>query len=196
MPGNTKFNVSVAFDKKVSLSHVASSRLQKEKGGQKTKRTLGVTKKHAERGVPLLHWDEETDPIAKTVRLALKEVSIAYVIKANIWLDKAVDKKSPCYKHIMNHEMRHVKIWQNGIKKYTKDMIKLVEDATEPKMSTPIVVKLSKAKALRAASYNKINAAMIEAFDIYGKKISEDSRKIHTPAELKKTNEMCQMYLL
>ncbi len=192
----TKFKIKVKFLKKVPLSHVASSKLQKEKGGQKTTKTLGTTKPHVAFPPPELHWEELTDPIAKTVKLSLKKVIVKVEYSAKIWLDKGVDRNSPCYAHIFEHEKRHARIWNAGVKKYGKKIAQAVIDATAPTMDEPVEVASAKAAALRKDSYDKIYRALDSAVLKYGKIISKESKVIHTPGELKKTNKLCAPYLM
>ncbi|MFT7593723.1 MAG: hypothetical protein ACI8R4_001039 [Paracoccaceae bacterium] len=195
MSGKTKYSIAVEFDKKVPLSHVASSKLQKEKNVQKTTRTLGSTKPSASFEPPVLHWDEVTDPIAKTVALAIKEVSATVTFSVKIWVDQSVDKKCDCYAHVLDHEKRHAGIWQSGAKKRGKDILKAICDATTPTMAKPVTVKQSEVKKLRAAAFKKIEAALEVAVKAAGEAISKESKKIHTAAELKKTNALCVKYL-
>lgn len=195
MADKTKFSVNVIFDKKILLTHVGSSQLQKEKGGQKTRKTLGSTKPKASFEPPLLHWEEATDPIQKTVTMSIKEVTITVTFSARIWIDKRITKSSDCYVHVMEHEMRHVKIWAAGARKRERDILKAVTDATEPTMDNPVVVKQSQAKKVRDDAFNRIAAALDAAVQKAGAEISKDSKKIHTPAELKKTNSLCELYL-
>ncbi|MFL4471327.1 hypothetical protein ACERZ8_16110 [Tateyamaria armeniaca] len=196
MAGKTKISIDVSFNKSIQLKHVAGSALQKEKDGQKTKRTLGVTKPKVEFSQPVLHWDEVSDPINKTITLAIKEVTARVTFSARIWIDKRIDKKCECYAHVFDHEKRHAKIWQAGVKKYSSAIQKAVEDATLPKMDAPEEMKESKAKAFRTDAFKRIDIAFNEAVIKYGKKISAESKKIHTSSELKKTNNLCEEYLL
>ena len=195
MAKSTKFSIKVTFENRVTLSHVSSGKLQGEKGGQKTKKTLGVTKPRAEITTPVLHWDQTTDPINKKITLALKEVSADVTFSARIWVDKAIDKKSDCYKHVMDHELEHVKIWKSSVNKQAKDIEKAVSDATAPQMDAPEEIKLSEAAKFRDAAFKKIDAALHEAVQKCGATASAESKKIHTSAEWKKTNTLCADYL-
>lgn len=195
MAGKTKVSIKVDFTKTVPLSHVASSKLQKEKGGQATKKTLGATKPRAEYEPPVLHWDETTDPIAKKVTLAIKEVTATVTFSARIWIDKAIDKKSDCYAHVFDHEKQHAKIWAKEAKKREKDLIKAVEKVVAPSLGKPVEVKQTEAKKVRAAAFKAIDAALGAAVQKAGLECGKESRKIHTPAELAKTNRLCADYL-
>lgn len=197
MADKTKISINVSFDKKVALSHVASSQLQKEKPGPKLKKTLGTTKPSASVDQPVLHWDETTDPINNTVTLAIREVTSNVVFSARIWVDKSIDRKHACYGHVMDHEKRHVKVWQSGVRKYAKDILKAVEAAVSPDMAKPVEVKQKDAKKLRADSFTRIETALNDAVQIYGKKIgAESKKKIHTAAEARKTQSICADYLI
>lgn len=196
MADKTKFAVKVVFDKNVPLSHVASSKLQKEKGGQKTRKTLGVTKPRASFEPPLLHWVEATDPIQKTVTMSIKEVSVTVTFSARIWIDKSIDKKCDCYAHVLDHEKRHAKTWAAGAKKREKAILKAVSDATAPTLDNPVVVKPSQARKTSKDAYDAIYAALDAAVQKAGAEISKESKKIHTPGELKKTNSLCEDYLI
>ncbi len=196
MAKKTTFSIKVSFENEVVLSHVASSKLKNEKGGQETKKTLGTTKPSVSVTQPVLHWDETTDPIAKKVTLAIKEVTSEIVYSARIWIDAAIDKKCDCYKHVLDHEKQHVKIWKDGARNYAEFIIKAVADATSPQMDMPEEIGLSEAAAFRAAAFQRINVAVNEAAQNCGKKISAESKKIHTAAELKKTNSLCADYLI
>src|SRR4029078_7665146 len=123
MANKTTFSVKVSFENEVALSHVASSKLKNEKGGQATTKTLGATKPSVSVTQSILHWDETTDPIAKKVTLAIKEVTSEIVYSARIWIDDSIDKKCNCYKHVLDHEKQHVKIWKDGAKKYAEFII-------------------------------------------------------------------------
>ncbi len=192
----TKISIDVSFDKKVKLSHVASGKLQKEKDGLKTTKTLGVTKPSAAVESPVLHWDEVTDPINKTKTLAIKEVSAKVVYSTRVWIDKAIGKKHDCYKHVFEHEKRHVKVWQAGVKKYAKDIIKAVDAVTTPKLGKPVEVKDKAAAKVREEAFKRIDKALADAVQKYGKKIGDESKKkIDTSSERKKTNAICADYL-
>lgn len=145
---------------------------------------------------PVLHWDETTDPIAKKVTLAIKEVTSEIVYSARIWIDTAIDEKCDCYKHVLDHEKQHVKILKGGAKKYADFIIKAVADATSPQMYKPEEIGLSDAAAFREAAFQRINAAVSQAAQKCRKKISGESQKIHTTAELKKTNSLCADYMI
>lgn len=196
MSGKTKYSISVVFDNNVTLSPVPSSKLQKVKGGQKTKKTLGTTKPRATIDVPVLHWDEVTDPIAKTVTLALKEFIVTVTYSTRIWVDQAIDKKSPCYAHVLDHEERHVKIWKQGVKKEAATICKAVEAVAVPSTDKPVQMKLSEAGKFRDACFKELSAALDAAVQAAGIKIGQASKKIHTAAELKKTNTLCAAYLI
>jgi hypothetical protein len=196
MATKTTFSIKVSFENEVVLSHVASSKLQNEQGGQATKKTLGVTKPRVSVTRTVLHWDETTDPIANKLTLAIKEVTAEVVYSARIWIDDAIDKKCDCYKHVLDHEKQHVKIWKDGAKKYAEFIIQAVADVTSPQMDMPEEIELSKAPAFRDAAFQRIDAAVNEAAQNCGKKISAESKKIHTSAELKKTNSLCADYLI
>ena len=195
MADKTKYSIKVAFEKKVPVSHVASSKLQKEKDGQATKKTLGVTKPRASFEPPVLHWDETTDPINKTVKLALKEVTATVTFSARIWIDKAIDKSCDCYAHVFDHEKRHAIIWSKESKKAEAGINKAVAQAKVPTMSKPVEVKAAQAAKIRSEAFKAVDAALGAAVQKAGIEVGKASRKIHTPAELKKTNKLCAVYL-
>lgn len=198
MAGTTTIKINVVFDKRVPLTPVPSSKLQKQKkNAQKTKKVLGSTKPSAAVETPVLHWDQVTDPIAKTVQLAIKEVTATVTFSTRIWVDKAIAKKDPCYAHVLDHEKRHVKVWQAGAKKYGAKINQEVAAVVAPTLKNPVEVPLSQAQTVRNDAFKVIDAALAAAVQKYGKKIGDESKKkVHTAAELKKTNTICAAYLI
>jgi hypothetical protein len=193
----TKISIPVTFEKTVKVSYVNSSKLQKDKkDAQATTKTLGVMKPSVSIGVPELHWQEESDPIAKTVTLAVKEVRSFVTFTGKIWIDNAIDKKCECFKHVFDHEKRHAKIWNKGVKGYGNKIRAEVSDAVNPKLFDPKTVKESEVRKVREEAFKAIDKALEKAVLKYGKKVQTESRKIHTSGELRKTNDLCRDYLM
>ena len=193
MAKKTKFAITVTFDSSVPVKLSPLKSIQK--GADRGKVGVSVTDCSCTNKPILLSWDEETDPINKTVKLALKEVRVEMVVKCAIQYAKEIDRKSPCYAHIVKHEDMHLSSRKASVKKYGPAMIKWVEKAAAPTMDKPETVKLSKAKAIRAATYKNIETAVKEACGKFMTGSNTDSKKIDSTSENNKTTALCAAYI-
>ncbi len=191
----TDMKIDVSFDTRVPLSHVSGSSIQKEKVKQAGKKTLGVTKPTVALTEPEMHWLQEHDPIRDTYFLTLKGVKARVTFSTSVRIDKAIDRKSDCYKHVRGHELRHVKIWQAGVKAAAPQINKRL--ATLAKEVAPAGAEMTKAETAeyRQGVFDRMRKALHEAVLEHGKAISKKSQAIHTKAELKETNLTCPAYL-
>ncbi|MEO1734476.1 MAG: hypothetical protein AAFR45_12755 [Pseudomonadota bacterium] len=193
MASKTKFAITVTFDSSVPVKLSPLKTIQK--GADPGKVGVSVTDCECTNKPIQLSWTEETDPIAKTVKLALKEVRVEIIVKCSIQYAKEIDRKSPCYAHIVKHEYMHLTSRKNSVKKYRAVMIKWIEQAAAPTIDNPETVKLSKAKALRAASYKKIETAVKEARGKFMTASNTASKKIDSTSENNKTTALCAEYI-
>ena len=193
MAKKTNFAITVTFDSSVRVKLSPLKTIQK--GADRGKVGVSVTDCSCTNKPILLSWEEETDPINKTVKLALKEVRVEIIVKCAIQYAKEIDRKSPCYAHIVKHEYMHLTSRKNSVKKYRPVMIKWIEQAAAPTMDKPETVKLSKAKALRTSAYKKIETAVQEACGKFMTASNDESKKIDSASENNKTTALCAAYI-
>lgn len=191
----TDFDVKFVMDPKVPVTYVASAVIQKQDNAIKGTKTLGVTNPRVVRPVPVVTWDETPDKAKKTVMLAVAKVSVEVTLSCAVMVDQDIDRKSPCHKHVMEHEDKHVDAYRRGAAAHAADLRRAVVDASVPQRKKPLEVRERDVKALKERTEKRIveslDAAMLAAM----KAIKADSLSIHTAAELKKTNTICAAYL-
>lgn len=193
MANKTKFSIDVKFDSSIPVKLSPLKTIQK--GADRGKVGVSVTDATCTCTSIVVNWDEETDPINKTAKLAIKEVSVEIVVKCSIQYAKEIDRKSPCYAHIVKHEYMHVASRKASVKKYRPVMIKYIEQAVAPTLDKPETLKLSKAKTLRAAAFKRIEKAAQEACGKLMTASDKESKKIDSASEDAKTSRLCAEFI-
>ncbi|MEO0379179.1 MAG: hypothetical protein AAF252_02850 [Pseudomonadota bacterium] len=193
MAKKTKFSINVTFDSSVPVKRSPMKSIQK--GADHGSVGVSVTDCSCTCKSVVLSWDEETDPINKTVKLAVKEAKVDIIVKCSIQYAKEIDRKSPCYAHIVKHEYLHLSSRKASLKKYKAVMIKWIEQAVTPTLDKPETLKISKAKALRASVFKKVDTAAQEACGKFMTASNAESKKIDSTSENNKTNTLCAQYI-
>jgi len=193
MAAKTKFSITVKFDSTTRVTRAPLKTIQK--GSDAGSTGVSVTDTSCDCKSIVVTWDEETDKIAKTVKLAIKEVKVDIIVKCAIQYAKEVDRKSPCYAHMVKHEYLHLSSRKASVKKYGPVMIKYIEQAVAPTMDKPQTLSISKAKALRASAYKKIDTAVQEARGKFMTGSNADSKKVDTTSENDKTTQLCAEFI-
>src|SRR5690606_1099171 len=105
-------------------------------------------------------WDETPDKAKKTVTLAVAKVSVVVSISARVLIDKAIDRKTPCYKHVWEHEKKHLDAYKRGASGHAADLRRAVADATVPQRRKPLEVPEKDARAFKAKAEERMGAAL------------------------------------
>lgn len=195
MSGKTDFDVTMIMAAKVPLSYVDSSTIQKQETKDRGGKVLGVTVPSVAIPEPTITWDEVQDKATKMVSLAVAKVSVEVSISAKVMIDKAIDKKSRCHKHVWDHEKRHLDAYKAGAKSQTAAIRRAVTDAAVPQRKKPLAVEEKDVRKIKEKTEKRIIEALDGAVIAAIKEIKADSLSIHTPDELKKTNGVCAIHL-
>jgi len=193
MAAKTKFSIDVKFDTRVPVKYVPVKSIQK--GVATGKKAAAVTDESFIIPSITVSWEELADPINKMVTLSIKEVSIEILFKCDIQYAREIPRRSQCHTHVVRHENLHVANRRATLNRNKNVIAKYIENATAPKMDKPVTIKLSKAKAQRDTSYKKILTATQDAC---GKMITlsnDESKKVDTPSEDRRTNGLCAQFL-
>jgi hypothetical protein len=195
MAGKTNFDVTMTLSSKVPVTYVDSGTIQKQPNATKGTKTLGVTLPSVAIPMPTLEWQETPDKAKGMVTLAITKVSVAVSLTAKVMIDQAIDKSSDCYKHVYEHEKRHLLAYKNGATGHTDEIRRAVADATAPQVKTPVKVAAKDVNSFKEKAVKRIVEALdkevIEAMNA----IKAESLAIHTAEERKKTNTICAAYL-
>jgi hypothetical protein len=193
MAKQTKFklNCEVSFNNQIKVSYVASGILQR--GAAEHRKVLGKTKPHYHIPKPVLEWDESK--AGDNVTLVITEVSAQIVYHARVLIDKAIDKKSDCFKKVIHHEDTHVQFYREGVPKYEKAIVDMVRRAVSAKFDKSKKLAVDKAKKFKSDAVDDVIDMLRAAAKEYKKRIHEQSMKIHTAAELAETSTVCAVYL-
>lgn len=195
MAGKTEFDVTMALADKVALTHVDSATIQKQKNVGHGRKTLGVTFPSVAIPVPTVEWQQTADQTKAMCTLAITKVSVAVAVTAKVMIDQAIDKTSACYKHVYEHEKRHLKAYKDGASSHAVAVRRAVTDATAPQLKAPVKVAVKDVAKFKDKAEARIVAALDSAVVEAMKEIKVDSLSIHTPAELQTTNGICAAYL-
>lgn len=193
MANKTKFTINMAFPSSVQAKTAPLRTIQK--GADPGKVGVSVTDSSCTCKSVVLHWDETTDPINKTVTLAIKEVTVDLDVTCAIFYAKEVDRKSPCYAHLVKHEYKHLASRKASVKKYKPLVVKFIEESVWPTLDDPQTMKSNKAKALRNSAYKKIKKAADDACGKFMTLSDRDSKKIDTSSETAETTRLCAEFI-
>jgi hypothetical protein len=185
----------MALATKVPVTYVDSATIQKQENALKATKTLGVTVPSVAIPMPTLEWQEKPDKAKGMVELAITKVSVAVSLTAKVMIDQAIDKASDCYKHVYEHEKRHLLAYKNGAANHTDAIKRAVTDATAPQLKAPVKVAAKDVKSFKDRAEKRIVDALDKAVLEAMKEIKTDSLAIHTAEERQKTNTICAAYL-
>ncbi len=196
MAGKTTFDVTMALDpSKVSWTDVDSTTIQKQENAIKGTKTLGVTQASIERPPMKFVWEETPDKATGMVTLAVSKVTLAVTVSARVMVDKAISKSTPCHKHVVDHEQRHVDAYKSSAVTQTTELRRAVADATAPQLKAPVKVAKKEVDAFKAKQQERIEKALDPVIPKLMAAMKEVSLAIHTSAEMKKTNAICAAHL-
>ena len=119
MASKTTFDVTMALADKVLVTYVDSATIQKQENAIKGTKTLGVTFPSVAIPMPTLEWQETPDKAKGMCTLAITKVSVAVSVTAKVMIDQTIDKASDCYKHVYEHEKRHLRAYKDGAASHT-----------------------------------------------------------------------------
>ncbi len=196
MADKTTFDVTMALDpSKVSWTDVDSATIQKQENAIKGTKTLGVTQASIERPAMKFVWEETPDKATGMVTLAISKVTLAVTVSAQVMVDKAIGKSTPCHKHVIGHEQRHVDAYKSSAVAQAAELKRAVAGATAPQLKAPVKVAKKDIYAFKAKQQERIEKALDKAFPELMAAMKAESLKIHTSAEMNKTNTICAAYL-
>ncbi len=193
LSGKTKFSIDIGFESKVPAKSAPVKTIQK--GAAPGHKGVAVTDMNWTCPLIEVHWEELTDPIAKMVTLSIKEVKIRVRFHCSTQYAREVPTNSPCYKHIVQHEKKHVANRKSSVNRRKKLAIQYIQDATYPKMAEVVEVKESQAAAVRADAFKRIDTAMKEACEKLVFLSNKESKKVDSASENAKTQALCAQFV-
>lgn len=196
MSGKTLFDVTMALDpSKVVWTSVDSATIQKQKNAIKGTKTLGVTEASLERPPMTFVWQETPDKASGMVTLAISKVSLAIKVTAKVMVDKAIPTSTPCHKHVVDHEQRHVDAYKRSAITQAAELKRIVAGATAPQLKAPVKVAKKDVGTFKEKQEKRIEEALDKAIAPAMEAMKAESLKIHTSAEAAKTNSVCAAHL-
>lgn len=195
MASKTVFNVQTPI-RHLGTRHVAKSRIPKDPSGAPKRTVFASTVLHVSPKSLTLYWDEATDPIAKTVTLALKGVGIAVELSTETFIDAAIDRSTPCYRENVRHEAKHVAHFRKDARTLAEKIRKGLEKVKVPSPAKPETLPQKKAKQRRQDVHKALDTAYIAIVTAETEAMAlATAKKLHTSSENAKMEALCASYM-
>lgn len=128
----TKYIIAADIQSKAAISIIDHAKLQKMRKGKK-----GVLFGKHSPDLKLMNVSFEWDMDGKTKKaVGLSSVTLSIRYTGQIYLSKAIDKKSKCFALVKAHEQEHQKICTAGVKTMNAACQKILRKHTEAMLRT------------------------------------------------------------
>lgn len=161
-------------------------KMQKENNGP----IVGLTDLVPNVSAPDIVWKEEPGDGTKA-KLYIESIALNVEYSSRIYYFDGMTSGSKCHKHVMKHEDRHIKVYENALRKGVRQIAKKISKCDFPQPKSPEEVEISQGQAFVMQCTRKLQSD-IRVF--YLKALHDakvKSRSLDTSSEKKKTTKLC-----
>jgi len=188
-------NISVTLDFRAdnTIKHISWTMMQRypRKSGEDV---YGNAQLEVHSPEITIEWLRDADLSAGMEKLAIRQIILLIEAKTTIRMFDGIDKTSKGYKHVADHERKHVKLYKRALTRSVRQIRRALNREKFPTLKKPIELAPRDAEAfvrrwnmiLRTIQQDELKRATDGALAF--------SEKIHTSMESKRTGKLCAQY--
>ncbi|MFL4471003.1 hypothetical protein ACERZ8_14345 [Tateyamaria armeniaca] len=141
-----------------------------------------------------IDWLNEANLETGMVKLAIRQLSVRIEAKTTMRVFRGVDKTSKCYKHLVVHENKHVKLFKRALTRSVRQYRRALDREKYPDLKKSIELEAREADAFVRRWKMRLETMHLDEMKRMTDGARAFSEKIHTKMEKRRTGSLCLEY--
>lgn len=186
----TNITLTLDFRADTSIKHISWTMMQRypRKSGEVV---FGNAQLEVDSPELSIEWQREANLEAGVEKLAIKQITMFVDARTTIRMFNGIDKKSKCYKHVADHERKHVTLFKRSLTRSVRKIRRMLEREQYPTLKKPRDIEAREADAFVRRWKDRLVTLQHDEMNRATDGARAFSEKIHTNMESKRTSKFC-----